>query len=210
MQRDTLRVVLVDDHAVVREGYRRVLEMDPSVQVIAEHDSADAAIAALQRGESPDVMVLDLSMPGRSGFEVLRCAQQREPKVPVLVFTMHDSRAMVDQALQVGARGFVTKSSEPPFLVQAVRRIAAGETAPVLSPDVERAAAAPAAVRLAPREREVLHMLVQGCSVDEIGRRMQLSQKTVSNYQTSIRQKLGVSTGIDLLRAAQRMGWTPP
>lgn len=203
-----LRVVLVDDHAVVREGYRRLLEMDGSVQVIGEHGSADAAIDALDRGEAPDVMVVDLSMPGRSGFEVLRRAAQQAPKVPVLVFTMHDSPAMLEQALRAGAHGYVTKSSEPHVLVQAVRRVAAGER-PVLSPDVEHASAASAVPSLAPRELEVLQLLLQGCAVDEISRRMELSHKTVANYQTVIRQKLGASTGIELLRAAQRFGLAP-
>jgi DNA-binding NarL/FixJ family response regulator len=206
---NALRVVLVDDHAVVREGYRRLLEMDGSVQVIGEHGNADAAIEALERGEAPDVMVVDLSMPGRSGFEVLRRAAAHAPKVPVLVFTMHDSPAMLEQALRAGAQGYVTKSSEPQVLVQAVRRVAAGEH-PVLSPDVAHARVAPTVPSLAPRELEVLHLLLQGCAVDEIGRRMELSHKTVANYQTVIRQKLGASTGIELLRVAQRFGLAPP
>jgi DNA-binding NarL/FixJ family response regulator len=206
---NALRVVLVDDHAVVREGYRRLLEMDGSVDVIGEHGNADAAIDALDRGEAPDVMVVDLSMPGRSGFEVLRRAAAQSPRVPVLVFTMHDSPAMLEQALRAGAQGYVTKSSEPQVLVQAVRRVAAGEHA-VLSPDVAYARVAPAVPSLAPRELEVLQLLLQGCAVDEIGRRMALSHKTVANYQTVIRQKLGASTGIELLRVAQRFGLAPP
>jgi DNA-binding NarL/FixJ family response regulator len=201
--------MLVDDHAVVREGYRRLLEMEPGMLVDAEHGDADAAIGALERGALPDVMVLDLSMPGRSGLEVLRHVAQRVPQVAVLVFTMHASPALVKQALRVGARGFVTKNSEPLWLVQAVRRVADGEC-PVLSPDVAHAAGDAAPPRLTPRELEVLHLLLQGCAVDEIGQRMNLSHKTVANYQTLIRQKLGASTGIELLRAAQRLELTPP
>ncbi|MCW5659878.1 MAG: response regulator transcription factor [Burkholderiaceae bacterium] len=203
-----LRVVLVDDHAVVREGYRRLLELDGSVEVIGEHGSADAAIDALDRGVAPDVMVVDLSMPGRSGFEVLRRAAVHTPQVPVLVFTMHETPAMLEQALRAGAHGYVTKSSEPQVLVQAVRRVAAGEQR-VLSPDLEHMHAAPPAPALAPRELEVLQLLLQGNTVDEISRRMELSQKTVANYQTMIRHKLGASTGIELLRVAQRRGLAP-
>jgi DNA-binding NarL/FixJ family response regulator len=203
-----LRVVLVDDHAVVREGYRRLLELDGSVEVIGEHGSADAAIDALDRGEAPDVMVVDLSMPGRSGFEVLRRAAAHTPQVPVLVFTMHETPAMLEQALRAGAHGYVTKSSEPQVLVQAVRRVAAGEHR-VLSPDLDHMHAAAPAPALAPRELEVLQLLLQGCTVDEISRRMELSQKTVANYQTMIRHKLGASTGIELLRVAQRRGLAP-
>jgi len=204
-----LRVVLVDDHAVVREGYRRLLEVDPRMQVIAEHGDADATIDALAQGVAPDVMVLDLSMPGRSGLEVLRHVTQRAPAVAVLVFTMHASPTMVKQALRAGARGFVTKSSEPQWLVQAVRRVADGEC-PVLSPDVAHVAGDVAPPPLSPRELEVLHLLVQGCAVDEIGQRMNLSHKTVANYQTLIRQKLGAGSGIELLRAAQRLELMPP
>jgi two-component system, NarL family, response regulator FusR len=204
-----LRVMLVDDHAVVREGYRRLLEVDQGMQVIAEHGDADAAIDALEQGTAPDVMVLDLSMPGRSGLEVLRHVAQRAPAVAVLVFTMHASPTMVKQALRAGARGFVTKSSEPQWLVQAVRRVADGEC-PVLSPDVAHVAGDVARPPLSPRELEVLHLLVQGCAVDEIGQRMNLSHKTVANYQTLIRQKLGAGSGIELLRAAQRLELMPP
>jgi len=207
--RTPLRVMLVDDHAVVREGYRRLLEVEPGMEVDAEHGDADAAIDALEQGALPDVMVLDLSMPGRSGLEVLRHVTQHAPGVAVLVFTMHASPALVKQALRAGARGFVTKSSEPQWLVQAVRRVAGGEC-PVLSPDVAHAAGDGAPPRLSPRELEVLHLLVQGCAVDEIGQRMNLSHKTVANYQTLIRQKLGASTGIELLRAAQRLELTAP
>ena len=167
-----IRVLLVDDHAVVREGYRRLLELEPGMRVVAEHGDADAAIDALEQGVLPDVMVLDLSMPGRSGLEVLRHVTQHAPGVAVLVFTMHASPALVKQALRAGARGFVTKSSEPQWLVHAVRRVAAGEC-PVLSPDVAHAAGDGVPPRLTPRELEVLHLLLQGCAVDEIGQRMQ-------------------------------------
>jgi DNA-binding NarL/FixJ family response regulator len=126
----------------------------------------------------------------------------------VLVFTMHDSPTMVEQALRAGAAGFVTKSSAPDVLVDAVRRVAAGER-PVLSADVTQRAARQPALRLAPREVEVLQLLVQGCSVEEISHRLQLSTKTVANYQTLVRQKLNAPTAIELLRVAQRHGLVP-
>jgi DNA-binding NarL/FixJ family response regulator len=200
-----VRVLLADDHAVVREGYRRLLELEPDVVVVAECADGEAVRAALDSGLAIDVLVLDLSMPGCGGLAVLRHAREAWPRVHVLVFTMHDSATMVAQALGAGAAGFVTKSSAPHELVDAVCRVAAGER-PVLSRDVA-AAGHGARTSLAPREFEVLQLLAQGCAVDEVGRRLGLSAKTVSNYQTSIRQKLGVSTGIDLLREAQRRGW---
>jgi len=124
------------------------------------------------------------------------------------VFTMHDAPAMVAQALRAGAAGFVTKSSAPQVLVDAVRRVAAGER-PVLSDDVAHEADQAPMQPLAPREFEVLQLLLQGCSLEEVGRRLQLSIKTVANYQTSVRHKLGAGTAIELLRAAQRHGLAP-
>ncbi len=203
----SVRVLLADDHAVVREGYRRLLELQAGVVVVGECADGEAVRTALDGGLAIDVLVLDLSMPGCGGLAVLRHVREAWPQVQVLVFTMHDSATMVAQALGAGAAGFVTKSSAPHELVDAVRRVADGERA-VLSRDVAAAGVDHGArAPLAPREFEVLQLLAQGCSVDEVAQRIGLSAKTVSNYQTSIRQKLGVSTGIDLLREAQRRGW---
>jgi DNA-binding NarL/FixJ family response regulator len=211
----TLRVMLVDDHAVVRAGYRRLLELEPDCQVIVECADGDAALAWLQQQRLPlalDVMVIDLSMPGRSGLDVLRRVRLRWPTVGRLVFSMHDSPAMVAQALQAGADGFITKCSEPALLVQALRRVAAGETG-VLSPDVALAVQAPAADAphrvLSPREFEVLVGLAEGLSIEQIAVRLHLSAKTVSNHQTSLRQRLGVSTAVELLKYARLHGLGP-
>ena len=208
MAAGNVRVMLVDDHAVVRTGYRRLLELEPDFEVVAEFAGADAALNALARlgAEAVDVLVLDLSMPGRSGLDLLRRARLRWPGLRVLVFSMHDSPGMVVQALRAGAAGFVTKSSEPDELVQALRRVAQGATG-VLSRDVASAVAAGNAVppheTLSPREFQVLLGLVAGDEIDAIAMRLHLSPKTVSNYQTLIRQKLGVNTAVELLRYAQ-------
>lgn len=203
-----LRVMLVDDHAVVRAGYRRLLEDEPDLLVVSEHGDADAAYAALGRQAqgAADVLVLDLSMPGRSGLDMLRRASLRWPALRVLVFSMHDSPAMVAQALKAGAAGFVTKSSEPALLVDALRRVGRGEIG-VLSPDLARAVDSPAAEpphrALSGREFDVLRGLVEGLTLDQIAARMHLSSKTVSNYQTQIRQRLGLATAIELLHYAR-------
>lgn len=207
--RPVIRVMLVDDHAVVRTGYRRLIEIDADIEVVDEHADADAALAALQaHAQAIDVVVLDLSMPGRSGLDLLRRASLRWPHLRWLVFTMHDSAALVSQALSAGAAGFVTKSSDPDFLVQAVRRVAAGEV--VLSPDVAHAPNDPGAQpphrALSAREFDVFQLLVQGLSIDEIALRVHLSPKTVANHQTLIRSKLGVANGVELLRYAQQHG----
>lgn len=206
----TLRIGLVDDHAVVRAGYRRLLELEEGVEVAAEYADADSAYAALSRGPACplDLLVLDLSLPGRSGLELLRRLAVRRPELPVLVFTMHDSAAMVVQCLRAGAAGFVTKSSAPEVLVDAVHRAARGERP--LSPDVAAAArqdAPPAPhLRLSTREFDVLQALLEGAGVEDISRRLNLSPKTVANYQTLVRQKLGVSNAVELLRYAREHG----
>jgi len=201
--------MLVDDHAVVRAGYRRLLEDEAGLQVVSEHGDADAAYAALGRVEAPmaDVLVLDLSMPGRSGLDLLRRLRARWPGLQVLVFSMHDSAVMVAQARQAGAAGYVTKSSDPDTLVQAVRRVARGEQ-DVLSPDLQAALGTahqwPQGPHrlLSAREFEVFRGLVQGLPIEQIAEQLRLSPKTVANYQTQIRQRLGVSTAVDLLRYA--------
>ncbi|NDG40535.1 MAG: DNA-binding response regulator [Betaproteobacteria bacterium] len=207
----TISVMLVDDHAVVRSGYRRLLELEPDCLVVAECADGDAAWAVLQQRQASqvDVVVLDLSMPGRSGFELLRRIAQRWPDVRTLVFSMHDSPALVLQAIKAGAAGFVTKSSQPELLVAALRRVAAGQVG-VLSPDiagVSGATAAPAPhLALSSREFQVLLGLVGGDTIDAVAERLFLSAKTVSNHQTQIRHKLGVSTGVELLHYAKLHG----
>jgi DNA-binding NarL/FixJ family response regulator len=208
-----VRVVLVDDHAVVRAGYRRLLQDEGDVCIVSEHGTADQAYAWLSaqaEGQPPaDVLVLDLSMPGRSGLDLLHRLALRWPTLQVLVFSMHDSPAMVAQALKAGAAGYVSKGSEPALLIDAVRRVAAGERA-VMSPDIAialgpAATAAPMPHQaMSTREFEVLRLLVQGRTLDEIGQHLFLSPKTISNYQSSIRQRLGAGTAVEVMRYAQK------
>jgi DNA-binding NarL/FixJ family response regulator len=204
-----VRVMLVDDHAVVRTGYRRLLELEGDIVVVDEQADAEAAQAALQRrdGDGVDVVVLDLSMPGRGGLDLLRRGSLRWPRLAWLVFSMHDSPAVVVQALRAGAAGFVTKSCLPEELVQALRRVAAGQRH-VLSADVAGAVEAPAAapphLALSPREFDVLRLLVEGRAVPDIASALHVSPKTVSNLQTRIRNRLGVASAVDLLRYAHQ------
>lgn len=204
-----LRVMLVDDHAVVRTGYRRLMELEGDIDIVAECANADEALDQLLRlGDGAlDVVVVDLSLPGRSGLDFIRRAAPRYPRTRFLVFSMHDSPAMVSQALQSGAGGFVTKNSDPAQLAALLRRVAHGELN-VLSDDIAAAPAAPHAqaphLALTPREFDVLLLLVQGLPLERIAQQLHLSSKTVSNYQTAIRHRLGVSTAVELLRYAQQ------
>ena len=204
-----LRIGLVDDHAVVRSGYRRLIELEDDLAVTAEFADAESTYAPLTApGPCPvDLLVLDLSLPGQSGLELLRHLAQRLPSLPILVFTMHESGALVQQCLRAGAAGFVTKCSEPGTLLDALRRIARGEIA--LSDDVapapDASAEAPHAA-LSVREFDIFQRLVVGHDVDRIAQTLHLSAKTVANYQTEIRRKLGVGNAVELLRYARLHG----
>ena len=210
-----LRVALADDHAVVRAGYRRLLELETDIAVVTEFDNAESTYSALTCAEALtiDLLILDLSMPGRSGLELLRRLSRRRPELRVLIFTMHDSPAMVDQCLRAGAIGFVTKTSQPQVLVDAVKLAARGKLA--MSPDVQTLAASAAGVgaphtRLSHREFDILRQLLADRSAEEIARTLSLSVKTVANYQTHIRQVLGVASAVGLVNYAREHGLLDP
>lgn len=201
-------VLLVDDHAVVREGYHRLLERDPELQVIGEAGNAGEALQAVQAGK-PDVIVLDIALPGVSGIEVLRRILAHRPEARVLMFSMHQDGIYANRALQAGARGFVSKASAPELLVKAVRAVARGEH--FISPDVQRALERSSSNNqvtssLSPRELEVLRLLTQGFDVERIAERLGLSPKTAANHQSSIKQKLGAGNALQLLLIAQQLG----
>jgi DNA-binding NarL/FixJ family response regulator len=210
----TIRILLVDDHIVVRAGYRRFLEQESDCQVIGEASSGEEAYLLLQSLQ-PDVVILDLSMPGQGGLSVLRRIKLRWPLLPVLVFSMHDNLPFVVQALRAGATGYITKSSEPESMVKAVRSVVAGVQ--TFSPDValrmEQAAHSPLSqptLGLSSREFEVFRLLASGKTHDEIASLLNLSVKTVANNQSLIRQKLGISTDIELYRLAGDCGAIEP
>lgn len=204
--RPPLRVMLVDDHALVRAGQLRLLSLEADIEVVGEHGTAAAALDQLRAAPGRvDVVVLDLSMPGRSGLDLLRRASLHWPGMALLVCSMHDGPAMLAQALAAGARGFVTKASDPSVLVDAIRRVARGER--VLSPDLQEAQHAPAAraphEALTGREFEVLMGLARGDSVDHIAARLHLSPKRVANLQSAIRAKLALDNAVALLHYAR-------
>ena len=205
-----VRILLVDDHAVVRAGYRRFLETEPDYRVVAEASSGEEAYILLQSNQ-PDVVVLDLSMPGRGGLSTLRRIKLRWPLLAVLVCSMHDNLAFALQAMRAGANGYVTKSSDPAFMVTAVRRVLAGT--PVMSPDVALKLASASALDseqptlgLSVREFEIFRLIAAGRSHDEIADLLCVSAKTVANNHSLIRQKLGVNTDIELFQLAVGCG----
>jgi DNA-binding NarL/FixJ family response regulator len=210
MRAQRVRVLLVDDHAVVRAGYRMLLNVAPEIEVVAEADSGELA-CRLFAELAPDVVVMDLALPGIGGLEAIRRIVQREPKARVLVFSMHDDTLFVEQALAAGAHGYVTKSSPPHVLVAAVKEVAAGGKP--LAGDLEQRLAF-ARVRggesplneLSTREFAIFCLMAEGLSSAEIADRLSLSQKTVANYGTQLKSKLKVATAAELTRLAIRHG----
>jgi len=208
MNRKPTRVVLVDDHAIVRSGFRRLLEEFPDIAVVAEAESGEQAYRCYVEYR-PDVLVLDISMPDTSGLALMQRLFAREPDARVIIFSMHHDAGMAERALDAGARGYVTKSSAPEILVSAICEVAAGKL--FLSPDIAHALAVSRYAGqddplklLSTREFEILRQLVSGRAPADIARALNLSAKTVANYHTSIKQKLGVATDIDLMRMALR------
>jgi DNA-binding NarL/FixJ family response regulator len=203
-------ILLVDDHAVVREGYRAVLQKQPGLKVVAE---ASDGVEAYRRFKEtrPDLVIMDLAMPGIGGIEAIRRIRQWDRAAKLLVFTMHQNAAFAVQAIRAGARGYVTKTSPPETLVAAVMDVLAGKIA--ISPDIDHELALSrlggetvAADVLTPREFEVLRLLLAEQTSDEIAETLHLSPKTVANLHCLIKDKLGVGSDIELVRLALRQG----
>jgi len=209
-----IRVLLIDDHAVVREGYRRLIEKHPGIDVAAEADGAATGYEAFKKSR-PDVVVLDISMPGRGGIDLVRQIRQLDSTARILIFTMHASATYAQQAFRAGARGYVTKSSPPEVLVSAIRDVFAGR--PALCAEISQLIATSrlyddvsAVDALSPREFEILRMILEAKSTDEIASAFNLSPKTVANYHYEIKSKLGVRSDIELVYFCMRQGLVAP
>ena len=209
-----IRILLIDDHAVVREGYRRLIEKHGGIEVVAEADGAASGYEAFKKSR-PDVVIVDISMPGRGGIDLVRQIRQLDSSARILVFTMHASATYAQQAFRAGARGYVTKSSPPEVLVSAIRSVGAGR--PALCAEISQAIAtsrlcddATTLDRLSPREFEVLRMILDAKSTDEVAAAFNLSPRTVANYHSEIKSKLGVRSDIELVYFCMRQGLVEP
>jgi two-component system, NarL family, invasion response regulator UvrY len=209
-----IRVLLVDDHAVVREGYRRLIEKHEGIEVISEADDAASAYKAF-KASKPDVVIVDISMPGRGGIDLVRQMRQLDPHVRVLMFTMHADATYAQQAFRAGARGYITKSSPPDILVSAIRNVYAGRTS--LCDEINGVIAASRLIddvspidALSPREFEILRMILDAKSTEEIADAFNLSPKTVANHHYAIKSKLGVQSDIELVYACMKQGLVAP
>ncbi|MEO6773208.1 MAG: response regulator transcription factor [Kofleriaceae bacterium] len=203
------KVLLVDDHEVVRKGIRAILEDRIGAILVTEVDGGDAALAAL---ESPfDIVILDLSMPGRSGIDLLAELKHRHPETPVLIMSLYAEEQFAVRALRAGAAGYVMKSAASEQLVSAFEKVVRGgrfvseSLAERLAAEVGGAQPAPHE-RLSDREFEVMRGIASGEAVGEIATRMNLSVKTISTYRARLLEKMGMDTNADVIRYALQNG----
>lgn len=206
---DEIKVLLVDDHPVVRSGYRRLLDNIPNIQVVAEAETGAEGYRKYVESR-PDVVVMDLSLPDIGGLEVIRKILMRDSAAKILVFSVHENEILVERALEAGARGYLTKRSAPKILVHALAAVAHGEIYldPALHGIAEKARMGHQALlkRLTSREFEVFRHLAEGRSVTEIAALLHASAKTIGVHQTRIMKKLNLSNSVQLAHIAVRAG----
>ena len=203
-----VRVLLVDDHAVLRSGIRLLLEREEGLEAVGEASTAEEAIRSLPR-LTPDVVVMDIEMPGIGGLEGVARIRERAPAAHVLVLSMHDQARDVRQAFDAGAHGYLPKAAADEDLVRAIRAVAAGER--YVHPSLGAALASPEGSvgpvdELTVREREVLRLLALGHTNQEIAERLVVSVRTVESHRAHVMTKLRVSTRAGLVREALRAG----
>lgn len=214
-ERGSVRVVLADDHAVVRAGIRQFLEGDGRIQVVAEADDGAQAILAIQE-QRPDVAVLDIRMPGMSGIEVTRWVRANARTTGVLILTAYDDDPYVLAVLQAGANGYVLKTAEASEIVAAVHAVHEGKS--VLDPAITRkvmahltgASQAAPVEKLTDRELEVLLLAAKGYTNKAIGVQLSISDRTVQGHLAKIFDKLQAASRTEAVMRAVSLGWLPP
>ena len=210
----SIKAMLVDDHAVVRMGFRLLLQNTPDIEVIAEAESGEEA-CRLYAENKPDVVVMDLSMPGIGGMEALNRIRAKNPEARILVLSAHDDAMHPKRVLEAGAAGYLSKRSAPEALIEALRQVAQGKV--FLEPGIAQQLAVnqltgqqnPVDV-LSPREFEVFKLLAQGKSVAEIAELLFLSPRTVGTHLYNIKQKLNASNSAEIALIAMRAGVIQP
>jgi len=206
-----IRIVIADDHAIVREGLKRIVAEASDMQVVGEAADGTQVMHRVREVDF-EVLVLDLSMPGRSGMELIRLVRSEKPRLRILVLSMHQELQYAVRAIKSGASGYLTKESAPAQLEQAIRKIAGGGA--FVTPEVAEQLALGAMPgseshpheNLSDREFEVFRLLASGVSVTEIASRLKLSVKTVSTHKANLMQKMGLQNASELIRYAIKHG----
>ena len=206
---DKITVLLVDDHALVRRGFRRLLEDDTDIQVVGEGSNGDDALR-LTTELKPHVIVMDAAMPGTGGLEATRNILAKHPKAAIIMLSMHSEETLVRQALNAGARGYILKNALELDLAAAVKRVAAGEQ--VIDPALIKPDPLPGERnrRLTPRELEVLQLICNGLSNKEIAVKLEISANTVAVHRANIMNTLGVHKTAELVVYALQNGLVNP
>ncbi len=206
-----IRLMIADDHAIVRSGLRQLLSLAPDIEVQAEAVDGAQVLEGL-RSALPDLLLLDINMPGLSGPDLITRIRSHWPSLPILVLSMHNEAQVAARVLKAGASGYVTKDSEMEVLLAAIRRVAGGgkfivpELAEKLVFDVSLGSDRTAHHTLSDREQEVFRMLVAGQGVNEIAEQLCISNKTVSTHKTRLMEKLNLSSTAELVRYAMQHG----
>ncbi len=211
----SIRVLLGDDHRIVREGLKQVLADAPEIAVCAEATHGQEVLDAVQARGGPqglDVVLLDIAMPGRDGLDVLQALRREWPGLPVLMLSTYPERQYAVRCIKLGAAGYLNKSADPDVMIAAVRKVAAGGvyvtpiTAEALAGAVGGTGSKAGAEALSHREHQVFRLLILGRSVSEIGAQLKLAPNTVSTYRARILEKTGVRNDVELALYAERVG----
>lgn len=211
----SIRIVLADDHAIVREGLKRVVSEVPDFIVAGEAADGGEVMRAVRELEF-DILVLDLSMPGRSGMELIKLVKAEKPRLRILVLSMHQETQYAVRAIKSGASGYLTKETAPAQLAQAIRKVAGGgayisaEVAEQLALGAMPGGERPPHEILTDREFEVFRLLVAGEAVSEVAAKLHLSVKTVSTHKANLMHKLGLANQTELVRYALKHGLADP
>lgn len=206
-----IRVLLADDHTLFRDGVRRLLSSEASIEVVAETGRGQEVLG-LAKESAPDIVLLDVSMPGRGGLETLADLKDRFPEIKVLMLTVHPENHFAIRCIKSGADGYMTKDAEPAELVEAIRRLVAGrkyitgELAEQLALTVGQDFDEQPHERLSDREFQVMRMIGAGSTVSEIAEELHLSVKTISTYRTRILEKMSLRNNSEIMQYAIRLG----
>ncbi len=203
----TIRVVIVDDHSLVRDGLRARLSVVPGLQVVGEAASGEQALA-LAAADPPDLMLVDVGMRGMNGIELATALRERHPQIRVLMLSMYDNREYVLSAIRAGARGYVLKESPTEEIIAAISAVWAGGNYYSAQVSSLVAQSGRMASPLTAREHEVLLLLAHGRSNKLVARHLDISVRTVETHRLSLRRKLGVDSASELLKIALANGWT--
>jgi DNA-binding NarL/FixJ family response regulator len=208
---DMIRILIADDHAVVRRGLKQIIDEQPDMRVQGEAPDAAAALR-LVRQQEWDVVLLDLDMPGRGGLEVLQDLHDVRPRLPVLILSVHPEEQFGVRVLKAGAAGYLSKTSDPDELVRAIRKAYAGGNyvSPAVAEQLARAVRdnsdQPPHTRLSDREYQILRLIASGKTVSAIADELALSVKTISTYRARVLEKMGLKTNAELTHYAIRNG----